>query len=478
MIRRLSIALLTLPLLAAAARAEETPDLAALAPQVAKSLVLVEYTFKNENGSQEEFGQGIVLNKEGTVLISGSFIPEAIPPAWIMRLKIRVPAQHFQTVPAMFLGRTQDRLFAFIKAEKPLAAEPLDLTKTAPTKLGQTVYSVGIQPKEGAYENCAAINHVKAVFHTSHSMAATETYGLTRVNSPVFDAATNALVGITFAAPRRDEEQPGFFITAEDIKASVTEIPTKPFHLKRSWLGAEGLSGVDEDLRKDFKIEQPACVSIGSIIPGEAADKAGLKPQDVIVTINGKPFSESPVPEFVPTHFYHAIEYFRPGDKATLGIVRRVDSDKTPDHSGIERKNIEVTFGALPASGADMPHTFDAAVGITTRDLVFTDIYSRHLSSDQKGVYVAMVKQNSPAFISDTRLHPGYLITKVNDQEVASNEQFGKLLKATESDPTNKQILFLAVKPDGSTSVCRIDLTATPSSTSQRTPPTGPADNP
>ncbi len=199
------------------------------------------------------------------------------------------------------------------------------------------------------------------------------------------------------------------------------------------------------------------------MLPGSAAEKAGLKPQDVILTLNGQPFSEAPVPEYAPAQFSRALEHFHPGDKVTLGIVRHVDPDKTADHSGLEKKDVVLTMGIAPPYGAEMPHTFDGTVGITTRDLVFTDTYARHLPPDQKGVMVAMVKRNSPANISDTSLRPGQLITKVNDQDVTNNQQFGKLLKAAEADPFNKQILFLVIKPEGGTAVCRIDLTATPS---------------
>src|SRR5579872_4740904 len=106
--------LAVLLLLLSAARADDTSDLSAIAPQVAKSLVLVEYTFKNENTSQEQFGQGIVLNKDGVIIVSGALIPETVPQAWVTHLKIRVPGQHFETVPATFLGRTANRLFSFI----------------------------------------------------------------------------------------------------------------------------------------------------------------------------------------------------------------------------------------------------------------------------------------------------------------------------------------------------------------------------
>src|SRR5271154_6217708 len=89
-------------------------DISAKAAEVTKSLVAVEYTARNENVSREENGQGILIDKSGVILVSGSFISEIIPKEWIKDLKVRLPLKDFTSVPATFLGRTQDRLFAFL----------------------------------------------------------------------------------------------------------------------------------------------------------------------------------------------------------------------------------------------------------------------------------------------------------------------------------------------------------------------------
>lgn len=66
---------------------------------------------------------------------------------------------------------------------------------------------------------------------------------------------------------------------------------------------------------------QPAVVS------GSAADKAGIKEKDIILEINGKKITaENPLAKI--------IQQYRPGDKASLKILR-----------GKEEKNIEITFG-------------------------------------------------------------------------------------------------------------------------------------
>src|SRR4051812_6968455 len=66
-------------------------DMDAKAKAAVKSLVIVDFTLKNENSSREDSGQGIILNKEGVILISGSLISEQLPKEWVTEIKVRVP---------------------------------------------------------------------------------------------------------------------------------------------------------------------------------------------------------------------------------------------------------------------------------------------------------------------------------------------------------------------------------------------------
>src|SRR3954469_4071213 len=100
---------------ATAARAEVYFD--AKAKAVAQSLVIVDFTLRNENISREDSGQGILLSSDGVVLISGSLISESLPKEWVTEIKVRLPGKNFEAVPAKMLGRTRNRLFAYLKTD-------------------------------------------------------------------------------------------------------------------------------------------------------------------------------------------------------------------------------------------------------------------------------------------------------------------------------------------------------------------------
>jgi len=438
-------------------------DVDKLSTETAKSLVLVEYTYRNENASREESGQGIVLSKDGVVLISGGLIPESAPKDYIKGIKIRLPGKPVGTIPAEFLGRTVDRIFAYVKAEKPLNVPPLNIGQTGPVKLGQQVMSVALLGKGGGFEPYVGVSTIKAVMHMTHDMAITQTFGLTRATSPVFDVTTGALVGVTYpATPEaltmiinnqmaavqiRDDEQSRAFLPWEEVQNAVKDIPTKAFDARRPWMGLDGLAGLEEDLREKEGIKQAAGVTVGAVVPGEPADKGGLQGRDIVLTMNGKEFSSSTVPELMVAHFQRAIEKLKIGDEVKLGVLR--------DGKAVE---VPVKIGPSPKVGSEMTHVYNTKVGITTRDLVFGDAYSRKLPQDTKGVMVALVKQGGPAGLGQTPLRPGYLITRVNDQDVADQKQFLDLLKAATEDAEKTEVVFRVIRADGETAVCRIDL--------------------
>lgn len=449
---------------AGGAAARGAADFDALAKTATKSLVVVDFTLRNENTSAESSGQGVVLSKDGVILIAGRLISENLPQEWITEIKVRVPGKNFESVPAKMLGRTRDRLFAYLKTETPIDATPFSLGDTRDVTLGENVVAVGISRASAGYATYLGKSDVRAILDYTHVMGNTASFGLTRGSSPVYDADTGAFVGLTIPAVGEsmvlsdsggsssrvellDDDQSSVFLPVNEIRKAMTEIPTGPFEARRPWLAVDELTGLDEDLRTLKKIQQAAGVMVGSVIPGEAAEKAGLKAKDIILTADGKEFSKNPVPDIMVMHFNRIVDEKKPGDKVVLGLLREG-----------AKMDISVTLGTSPRLGAEMPLAYNSRVGVVTRDLVFYDSYWRHLPQDTKGVMITLVKQGSPAQTSTTPLRDRLIITKINDQPVDDQKQFLEVMKKEEAKPDLKEMVFVAISPDGKTGVYRVDL--------------------
>ena len=441
------------------------PDMASMVSTVSKSLVVVEYTAENElHKTRKVSAQGIVLTGSGVVLISGSMLPEELPLAYVHHLIIRIPRGTLRKIPAEFLGRTTDGSFCYIKALKPLNLPPLPITDGGTPTLAEQVFSVGLLSKKLGYSPYIGISRVKAKVTLIHQVCDTETFGLTCANSPVFDYHTDQLVGITFpsqgtavelniaghSAPVsiNDPEQDPLFVTYSDIKSALTRVPSKRFHVQRPWLGVVGLVGMKSALRRLYKIKQASGVMVGSVIPGMPAAHAGLKSQDIILTIDGKAFSTSPVPDLMLAQFERRIQRTHPGEKITLGILR----------NGTKTLTLPVTIGAMPVLAAQKKHYYNRKLGLVTRNLVFDDTYIRKLPAKQTGVMVALIKNGAPASLGNTPLMVGYIITKINDQPVINAASFQKQLNTAVQKASGGDLVFVVIKPDGNTAVCRIGL--------------------
>lgn len=111
--------------------------------------------------------------------------------------------------------------------------------------------------------------------------------------------------------------------TATDIAAQIVR-EGKVTNSHRAALGIRGSTLIGDD-------GQPAGAAVAKVDKGSAADKAGIRPGDVIVSINGTDTPTLPA-------LAEALSALKPGQQAKLEIVRPNGSTKT----------ITVTLGTLP----------------------------------------------------------------------------------------------------------------------------------
>ncbi|MGN9836956.1 S1C family serine protease [Nonomuraea sp. H19] len=120
--------------------------------------------------------------------------------------------------------------------------------------------------------------------------------------------------GIGFAIPSN---------TAADIATQIVK-NGKVTNTHRAALGIRGSTVVGPD-------GQPSGVGVAEVEPGAAADKAGIRAGDVIVSING---TKTPTMALLA----ETLTTLKPGDRAKVGVIRPDGTEET----------IDVTLGELP----------------------------------------------------------------------------------------------------------------------------------
>jgi len=172
-------------------------------------------------------------------------------------------------------------------------------------------------------------------------------------------------------------------------------------------------------------------VQIGDVIPGGPADKAGLKPGDIILQVDGKPLERGDQPVELPMILSRRLMRMKADSTVTLSIWK--ENDKPA-------KKVEVKLGEQPKQANLAKRWYASDVGFAVRELVFSDIYAMKLSSDQKGVLVALLKPSGAAQTGGLKM--GDVITKLNNEAITDVDQFEKVYKALRKDKPREALVM------------------------------------
>ncbi len=223
--------------------------------------------------------------------------------------------------------------------------------------------------------------------------------------------AAGELVGINTAILTRSGQYEGYsFAIPSNLVRKVIYDLREYGSVQRGILGVS-ISEVLPETAKELDLPGLSGVLITSVSENSAAEEAGLKEGDVIVSIAGK--SINSIPEL-----QELIARQRPGDVIDLEYYREGVKQRTT----VVLKN---RFGEQ----TPQPSQYLQAVqrsGLELRDLKEEEV----LRLKVRGAYVVSVRQDSPA--AAAHLEPGYVITHINKTRVRAAEQAVKIFLETE----------------------------------------------
>lgn len=227
------------------------------------------------------------------------------------------------------------------------------------------------------------------------------------------------LIGINTAivAPNGGNVGIGFAIPANMVKNLVAQI-AEHGEVRRGVLGIAGRD-LDSQLAQGFGLDTQHGGFVNEVSAGSAAEKAGIKAGDIIVSVDGraiKSFQE----------LRAKVATMGAGAKVELGLIR--DGDK---------KTVNVTLG-------EANQTTEKAAGA-----VHPMLQGASLENASKGVEITDVAQGSPAAMSG--LQKGDLIVGINRTAVKDLKSLKELLKDQEGAVAlkivrGKSMLYLVLR--------------------------------
>ncbi len=187
----------------------------------------------------------------------------------------------------------------------------------------------------------------------------------------------------------------------------------------RGYLGVR-IQNVDPELAKSFGLEDTKGALVTEVFKGSPADKADLKEQDFIVSVDGKKVANV-------NELRNAIARLEPGKQMRLEVIR----DRKP-------KTLDVTIVAQPEDmatalvpGQPSPK---AAQSYGLEVATMTDALARKYGYDEtpRGVVITSVQPVSDA--AKQGLDAGMVITGVDGKAVTSAGEFARLLAARKAN--------------------------------------------
>lgn len=206
------------------------------------------------------------------------------------------------------------------------------------------------------------------------------------------------LIGINTAilGPNGGNIGIGFAIPSNMVKTIVAQL-SKYGEVKRAQLGVVGTE-LNSDLAQSFGYDKNSGAFVNEVVKGGPAEKAGIKPGDIITSINGKEINSF-------GELRAKIATIAAGEKVELGIFRN-------------GKQLTMTTTLSPATEQQVSDASELSEAFNGATLA---------NAPKGGVEVKDIDKRSPAAMIG--LKPGDIIVGVNRNEVKSIKDLKKQLE-------------------------------------------------
>ena len=273
-----------------------------------------QFFFGDQGPNQEEesssLGSGVIVSQEGLILTNHHVIDGAD--------QIEVALADGRKTKATVIGSDPDTDIAVLRINIANLPSPITFAKIESVKVGDIVLAIGnpfgvgqtvtsgivsalgrdhlgINTFENFIQTDAAINPGNS------GGALIDTRGhLIGINTAIYSRSGGSM-GIGFAIP---------VSTAKEVLEAIT----KNGGVTRGWIGVEP-QNINQELADTLKIKQDGVLIVGTLQNGPA-DRAGIKPGDILKTINGKPIKDI-------TQLLNQIAAAKPGEKIRAEVTRK-----------------------------------------------------------------------------------------------------------------------------------------------------------
>ncbi len=354
-------------------------------------------------------GSGFIISEDGYILTNNHLVGET--------KKVFVKVGEDSEIEAKVIGTDPDSDIAVIKVKKENLPF-LELADSDALEVGEWVLAIG---NPFALSHTVTAGIVSAKGRSNVGLATYEDFIQT-------DAAINPgnsggplinldakVVGINTAIVSRSGGNMGIgFAIPINMAKSVYKQLIEEGKVTRGYLGV-GPQDLTPEMAESLGLKDVKGVIIPEVKEGSPADKAGMKPGDVIVELEGKPINGS-------QDLSNKIAAIKPGTKVEIVVLR--DGKRKTLTAELEERTAEQEITA-EAKEPDRLET----LGLSVQDLT-DNIAERFGYEGLEGVIITNVESGSAA--ERKGLGAGMLIVEVNQKKVRDTEDFKEQIEKAE----------------------------------------------
>jgi serine protease DegQ len=258
---------------------------------------------------ENSLGSGVIVSSDGLILTNHHVVEAAD--------EIEVALADGRTAPARIVGSDPETDLAVVRIDlKNLPS--ITFGRSEQLNVGDVVlaignpFGVGQGVTQGIVSalgrNHLGINTFENFIQTDASInpgnsggALIDTEGnLVGINSAIYSRSGGSM-GIGFAIP-------------VSLARQVMEQIIRHGGVTRGWIGIEA-QDITPELAESFKLKEARGALIAGIMRSGPADKAGVKPGDILMEINGQPVIDS-------AGMLNLIAALKPSQKASIKVIR------------------------------------------------------------------------------------------------------------------------------------------------------------
>lgn len=372
---------------------------------------------------QSGMGSGVIITSDGYVVTNSHVVSGAD--------EITVTTENNKSYKAKLVGNDAVTDVALLKIDQE-SLPYLTFGSSDSLRLGEWVLAIG-NPYNLRSTVTAGIVSAKA-----RSMASMD--GEFKIEAFIqTDAAVNPgnsggalintkgeLVGINTAIASRTGSYAGYsFAVPSTIVKKVVEDFIKYGSVKRALMGIT-MQDMSSDLAKEKNIKDVNGVYIAEVSKGGAAEMAGIRPNDILISINGVEVSSAPAVQ-------EQISKYRPLEKIKVKVIR--DGKEKEFNVVLQSKTDELTVNNNGSS--ELSSFYGAKIRKASEETLKN-------AGVRYGIEVVSVGDGK---LKNAGVKSGFIITHINQIPVRSVQELSSIIGRS-----NRSILLEGIYPDGTVS--------------------------